>query len=995
MHATAGGSLKRPMIRSSQIHPQGNTSAYVGRASIAETEAERLTLAEWADRLGIGREAMQGVLNGTVVSNLFRELYGDLCLRRRARALVYSAEELRRVVLFYAGMRPADDPGSELRARIAAALVPEQPSTPQPARSAPQLIEQLQQFQEELQTTGTLNGHRSAAEKALEQAKAEGHDLSGLEALVTFLAGPAVAAAEPTSEPVKQRPKVVVAGRSAEKMLTQLAGLPEGARFLPVVGKSPSTNDWNTDPNNRFTAEGVCRKWASESRWTGVSLFTGSISDRLCWLDLDGEETDEQTGEIVKSATHDFQHFFCRTPDELPPCPRNTSGKPGRWRALFRVPEEWCDYFKGFSIECDKSPTKAFEFLFEKRGAADKGRPIVPCHAVVAGAHPDGNGLHYRWIEGFSPAEIEIPDLPAWVIAGLVRFIADQAKPKATTTADGSGGVIRLEAEAGSRPFEALTSLQREKLLVKHMLPFGPHRKGAGSGTYPLVRRLIAGMANEFGPRRAQELLEESGWDSGNDWEAGKSLSWMTASLARSEVEDDRKANIGSVIHLCTETGNDKGKAQWPESLLPPRDPLEKVGELEKIVVELMQPNVDSIKAAMLIGQAKRLGVAPETVTRLVMERYVGIADGITNRTMREVDEHWRDKNLQDLIEGLIERVMILLVGASHVGKTELVALFVALIVLGKPLRIGDSIHRTYKGTVLWLTNDCSDRLAANAIRRQGLTPALAGDSVRIVTGVTFNNPKLVVDLIRDFQPDLIVLDCMAGMAVSGVSIGSPEYAAPLRWLQTINGTAWEKPCGFIVLTHTSRDDGTRISGTEQLKASVETMLVYSDPMAAEKAKARKCGEVIADTGVRELYFEKEREGDSGRLLQVVYDKTSEQWSFRPKGKESTNPKVIISSFFRAWTEDDDWRTSTGWMAVIQERKKVSFKPSTFKRTMKQLAEAGGLLDHTERLSQTTGKTARHYRQCDAIRALAAENERHFTNGLNAIEVPEDDAEAA
>ena len=124
----------------------------------------------------------------------------------------------------------------------------------------------------------------------------------------------------------------------------------------------------------------------------------------MCWLDFDGEEVSD-TGEVLKSATLDFQHLFCRGAEEMPECPVNISGRPGRFRALMRMPEQWTEFFHGFSIAGREMPTSGLEFLYEKAG----GKLF---HAVVDGAHPDGQGWHYRWEDGKSPAEILSPTSP-------------------------------------------------------------------------------------------------------------------------------------------------------------------------------------------------------------------------------------------------------------------------------------------------------------------------------------------------------------------------------------------------------------------------------------------------------------------------------------------------------------------------------------------------------------------------------------------------------
>ncbi|MDP5119840.1 MAG: hypothetical protein NWQ25_10715, partial [Prochlorococcaceae cyanobacterium MAG_34] len=324
--------------------------------------------------------------------------------------------------------------------------------------------------------------------------------------------------------------------------LGPLAGLPGEARYRPVVGKSPSMEEWNSDPSLWLTAEQVLKERAVGRRWTGIGLLTGQKVGRLCWLDFDGEESDPTTGELLRSASLDFETFFNRSVEQLPPSPINISGRTGRFRALFRVPLEWAEYLHGFSIGSSESPTKSFEFLYEKAG----GKLF---HAVVEGMHPDGQGWFYRWREGCSPAEVEIPDLPAWLIAGLVRHIAkkswaqvEKLKEK-EERGEGVGG-----GEAG--PMDLLSPGQQRRCLRK-MEKFWPYRggekEGLGSkGHYDVMRRLVLSLWKGIADESTFKLwLVDSDWDLKNDWSGAKGshpvngaelMSWVK-SLATSDTQ--------------------------------------------------------------------------------------------------------------------------------------------------------------------------------------------------------------------------------------------------------------------------------------------------------------------------------------------------------------------------------------------------------------------------------------------------------------------------
>ena len=39
---------------------------------------------------------------------------------------------------------------------------------------------------------------------------------------------------------------------------------------------------------------------------------------------------------------------------------------------------------------------------------------------MIAGPHPDGGDLHFRWREGNSPEEVGIADCPVWLLRGMI-----------------------------------------------------------------------------------------------------------------------------------------------------------------------------------------------------------------------------------------------------------------------------------------------------------------------------------------------------------------------------------------------------------------------------------------------------------------------------------------------------------------------------------------------------------------------------------------------
>ena len=236
---------------------------------------------------------------------------------------------------------------------------------------------------------------------------------------------------------MNETPEAAAQEQQVLQDLGPLNGLPGDAKFINVIGKRPIANDWNERPDLWLTAQQAVAQRNLERKYTGTSLMTGKASGRLCWLDFDGETT-LPDGSVAESATADFEFVFLRPATELPQAPTSVSGRPGRKRMLFRVPEEWAKELHGFSIT-NAGPTRSFDFLYEKAG----GKLF---HAVVDGKHPDGQDWFYRWTDGHSPSEIQVPDLPAWVLRGLVvhrakRVWTQQVKDDRRESSGVAGGV--------------------------------------------------------------------------------------------------------------------------------------------------------------------------------------------------------------------------------------------------------------------------------------------------------------------------------------------------------------------------------------------------------------------------------------------------------------------------------------------------------------------------------------------------------------------------
>jgi hypothetical protein len=584
--------------------------------------------------------------------------------------------------------------------------------------------------------------------------------------------------------------------------LGPLNGLPGDARFIPVIGKRPTDLNWNSEPAQWLTAEQIVMKRNLEPKWTGSGLMTGSKVGRLVWLDFDGEEVSE-TGEITKSATQDFYDLFYRPVTDLPPCPISISGRPGRFRALMKMPEGWTSYFRGFSIASGEMPTKAFEFLYEKAG----GKLF---HAVVEGDHPDGQGWYYRWQIGKSPAEVEIPDLPEWVIAGLVRHMASKA-------------VRRQEREesksernnSGESAFDLLAPGKQRKLLMQ-MQDYWPFRGGEAntgySGEYDRMRRLILSLAKGIDDWKTfKQWLVGEDWDDKNDWDGsngshavnGGDLESYARSLMRSDTQGDPVEPWGAAWNMAKENG-------WkpPTWALPPREidastlALDSAKLIRSLEEGLMEIDLISEPAQRLAAQqelARTIGKSGKDMAALL-------------QAIEEGEESWKpmtgsqllelDPNVSACITGLLAKSCLTVVASEGGGaKTSLCYRLATAIATGG--LFADKMQAE-KGKVLVIQKD---ETTMNARQKVG---AMDWDSLpkEVTDNIQFRfswHPGMFPELrkvLKDYKPALVVMDSLGTlMGGAGASLNDAEVAL---YLYRLNKMAAEFDTS-IVLTHHTR----------------------------------------------------------------------------------------------------------------------------------------------------------------------------------------------
>lgn len=744
-----------------------------------------------------------------------------------------------------------------------------------------------------------------------------------------------------------------------------LEGTPSHWRFALTGGNEDAKrcfeDAWNA-PGNGRTLESVrqindnpgpAERWKSR-KLLGVGVITGEESGGLLVMDFDG---------VGSQAVRAFRRHFRHYPSELPETVANVSGKQGRAKLYFTVPPHcWPQLQKRSASWRNTAGNVVLEAIWQN--STGHGR-----HAVVTGDHPESshqNPLYYRWMPGRAPGEVPVAEAPEWLLLGILAQIESGSHERTREERLRSG-------EDDATPWERLSAMDRRELVVS-ALPFCPNRKQRGSGTYEKVRRIMCGVLNEFGQDWAESILCNSEWDKGNEWDAGGDCAKTLASLAKSRVSEDHKARIASVFHFAREAG-----WQPPNWAIPPVEMKVAVENLKKLINQTLKDETDKTASAMMYGKVRReFGIEPEVFRRLALEQFLGTVERNKARTLSEVMATARKDNIvEDVIDGFLGRRVHVLAGASHSGKTTLACFLANRVLLGAPVDMDRTRHTTAReGKVLIFTSDCSDQDMVRELALEGIDDKNAGNRVRICSSTTFDDMLFICRTLEDFAPDLVIYDCLTSMMSDmDVKIADPAYADPIRLLVRHNGLAWPR-CAHMILHHTTRDEPTRVSGTEQIKAACDEMWVYYPP---ELLKWRK-GQPRPQIGpTRHLLLEKSRSGYEGRCLAVTRNAYQGTWQIRRPDMSDRSPIEKLSAAFRE-VQHDEWRIASEWRKELE----LEFKDRTLRRYLDQLV--GTVLESSRRHSPITGrKDDTHYRPTQNIRDAARAMVTNNGEGINEV----------
>jgi hypothetical protein len=189
-----------------------------------------------------------------------------------------------------------------------------------------------------------------------------------------------------------------------EQLLEQLQELPCSWGLVAVDGnKRPYQQNWQANPLTKEQAAAEIQ----QGRAKAIGVIAGPTSDGLLFLDHDGISATEKLEELGIP------------PRTLPKTAICTSGRDGRFQALYTVPEHYWPrmrnrrVFDTGNVDAD-GKAEQLDLRWNRH------------QSVVIGAHPITGA--YRWIKGRSPAEVGIAQAPE----ALIQLLIDEPQPIAT-----------------------------------------------------------------------------------------------------------------------------------------------------------------------------------------------------------------------------------------------------------------------------------------------------------------------------------------------------------------------------------------------------------------------------------------------------------------------------------------------------------------------------------------------------------------------------------
>jgi hypothetical protein len=658
------------------------------------------------------------------------------------------------------------------------------------------------------------------------------------------------------------------------KAIKQLEGniYPAGWSFIPVAGKETYVKDWTTQPLSR---DQTIQLYKSKTAYNGIGVVTGSLSDGLIAVDIDGPEADAQYEE---TAGHDYEPYGNEKTMSW------TSGRVDRRQIVYRMPTQLVyemtavkKLYYAFNSETDKD--EWIDTVPENQTEGDHQELVIrfnACMSVLPGSrHPDG--MIYKWLSynNGMPAEA-----PGWLLDAVrpyrkpVQFLSAEELEELTEDV-GANTLIPPKQIRGWFFREEVQEKLRPRLadLVFNHPTFDEYGWKLRSGSRP---QMVSGCPWHGGKSGTafQYSVDTGCWDCKACGVHGDVIDFVhKVRIGNKNAPRPEGAHLETYVsEIATALGY-----SYPEDA--DQHVVKSVGSPRVVIKErefleaLIRIHDEELNPAIRIGRMAAL--AAETGRRLNGQQCLVAMDEYkyyeASKVSNSKTDWWKDiEKMTYVIPNLLQKPsQVMLHAAGGLGKTAACMGLAIAIGRGRSMRIRGIELPIRKGPVLWIQNDQSSAKLLQDCEDTGIE--LATDTWFIVKkGFQLNHTHEFGEWIKEYKPALVVVDSIGSCSTKmQVEEKDKAFASPFYYYGEKNGAPDGFPATSIIwIHHDNAQGGAR--GTRYLTAAVDEQWHLRKPTDEEREKLRE--RRLVPSSCRLIQIKKSRLGREGDLLVVERD---------------------------------------------------------------------------------------------------------------------------
>jgi len=584
----------------------------------------------------------------------------------------------------------------------------------------------------------------------------------------------------------------------------------------PATGKNPLEESYDRE----FGPADVALALRKNPDLQAVGLFTGIRGKGIVILDVD----------------KNHQKLLKQWGNTLENAPQITSPKKNAAKYIFKIPEELWGSVKGHGLRQEDGGD--YEILWGRQG-------------VLMGAYPGHKRTntpegHYL-LKGDLSA---IPDAPAWLIAEM------KAPPRTNQN--------RKDLDFSDRTDDEIIQIIGDCLSVI------PH-KGAGSREQwiQIGMAINSALPNDMGLAlwsswSAQDPDYSNEWNEADDhhnpctepWYSFKgsgvglgTLIWLA------DREDPKRTRFPEDIAKIVKAAEEKQVQEIRATVLD----FDEVVKRAKNILDLDNPAEVNYKLnalALQSGYRDQSAIEKIIVDQLAYENQKGIFDAEQLMKM--------DIKREYLIPDLLPSPSVVLIyGAGGDGKSMSAWTLAKHVSSGTPFVVRGSLVPIKKGPVLILNGDQPLTQLREQLEEVDYP---INTNTKILTDWQLQRYAQFVQLMRDYQPKLVIIDSLIGCSGGkAFDENKSDFATPLYWLTRNNGNLFPKTT-ILIIHHANKNGGFR--GTSAIRDAVDETWALSKPSEEEASRVGKFSRLIT--------IEKSRQGRMGtQLLMQMQDDLS------------------------------------------------------------------------------------------------------------------------